>query len=70
MHIPIVDSRVLTQKTPDYLLIIAWRMRDEILPKVNALQKRGMSIVIPLPKVEIIEWDKTNDVPRAIVLNA
>jgi SAM-dependent methyltransferase len=70
VHIPIVDSTVLTQRPPDYLLIIAWRMKDEILPKIKESQKRGMSIIIPLPKIEIISWDKTNDLPKSLVLNA
>ncbi len=70
MHIPIVNSTALVQRPPDYLLIIAWRMRGEILPKVKEHQKRGMSIIIPLPKVEIITWDKTNDLPKSIVLTA
>ena len=70
MHIPIVNSTALVQRPPDYLLIIAWRMRGEILPKVKEHQKHGMSIIIPLPKVEIITWDKTNDLPKSIVLTA
>ncbi len=70
VHIPIVDSTALVQRPPDYLLIIAWRMRDEILPKVKDSQRRGMSIIIPLPKIEIISWDNANDVPKSLVVNA
>jgi SAM-dependent methyltransferase len=70
VHIPIVDSNTLIQKPPDYLLIIAWRMRNEILPKIKDLQKRGTSIIIPLPKIEIITSDRTNDTPKSIVPNA
>ena len=53
-HIPIVDSTALIQRPPDYLLIIAWRMRNEILAKIKELQKGVMSIIIPLPELEII----------------
>jgi len=44
----------LIQRPPDYLLIIAWRMRNEILAKIKELQKGVMSIIIPLPELEII----------------
>ena len=69
-HIPIVDSTALIERPPDYLLVIAWRMKDEILPKVKELQKRGMSVILPLPKIEIIGWDQTNDLPKSIALTA
>ncbi len=29
-----------------------------------------MSIIIPLPKIEIISWDNANDVPKSLVVNA
>lgn len=54
-HIPIVDSTVLAKKPPDYLLLIAWRLRNEILPKIKDLQARGMSVVIPLPELEVVK---------------
>ena len=54
MHIPIVDSSVLSQKPPDSLLLIAWRLRDEILPKIKTYRDNGMSVIMPLPKVEIL----------------
>ena len=53
-HIPIVDSTVLERRPPDFLLLIAWRLKNEILPKVKELHEKGMSVIIPLPKVEVI----------------
>ena len=53
-HIPIVDSSVLERRPPDFLLLIAWRLKNEILPKVKDLHGQRMSVIIPLPKVEII----------------
>ena len=70
VHVPIVDSKALIDRPPDYLLLIAWRMRNEILPKIREQQKHGMSVIIPLPKIEIINWDLTNDLPRSTVPNA
>jgi SAM-dependent methyltransferase len=69
VHIPIVDSTELIQRPPDFLLIIAWRMRNEILLKLKEHQKLGMSIIIPLPKIEIIDWDGASDLQKPIVAN-
>ena len=50
-HIPIVDSSYLEkpETRPDYLLIIAWRLKDEILKKVSA---SNMGYIIPLPELQ------------------
>ena len=53
-HIPIFDSAVLDKNTPDYLLIIAWRLKKDILPKLDHLRKKGMKVIIPLPQIEVI----------------
>jgi SAM-dependent methyltransferase len=53
-HIPIVNYTALERSPPDYLLLIAWRLRNDILPKIKDLQGRGMSVIIPLPKIELL----------------
>jgi hypothetical protein len=54
-HIPIVDSSELATRRPDYLLLIAWRLKNEILPKVSSHRKNGTSIIVPLPEIEVLE---------------
>ena len=70
VHIPIVDSTALIERPPDYLLVVAWRMRNEILPKVKDQQRRGMSVIIQLQKIEMICWDLTNDLPQSTLIMA
>ncbi len=53
-HIPIVSSERFAADPPDYLLLNAWRLKSEILPKVSKQRKRGMKIIIPLPEIEVI----------------
>ncbi|MHB8565664.1 MAG: methyltransferase domain-containing protein [Nitrososphaerales archaeon] len=53
-HIPIVDSRMLAENTPDYLLVIAWRLKEDILSKVKQYREKGMKVIIPLPEVDIV----------------
>jgi hypothetical protein len=44
-------------------------MRNEILLKLKEHQKLGMSIIIPLPKIEIIDWDGASDLQKPIIAN-
>lgn len=51
-HVSIVPSSRLVEEPPDYLLIIAWRLADEIIPKVRPLLgKRNAIIPLPTPRV-------------------
>jgi len=53
-HIPIVPSSQLVTQPPDYLLIIAWRLASEIIPKVKPLIGRGKKAIIPLPQPTVV----------------
>lgn len=51
-HIPIVKSDELDKRKPDYIIVLAWRLKEEIIPKVKRYAAR---IIIPLPKVEVLD---------------
>lgn len=54
-HIPITDSHALEEHPPDYVLLIAWRLREEILGKLGPLRARGLKgVIVPLPSPEVI----------------
>ena len=53
-HIPIVPSSQLTMHPPDYLLIIAWRLADDIVAKVRPLLP-NVDLVIPLPSPKVVK---------------
>jgi ubiquinone/menaquinone biosynthesis C-methylase UbiE len=52
-HIPIVPSSQLTNHPPDYLLVIAWRLADDIVAKVKPLLP-NVDLIIPLPSPKIV----------------
>ncbi len=54
VHIPIVSSDFLNEKTPDYLLILAWNFAEEIMKKTENYQLNGGKYIIPIPKLKII----------------
>lgn len=53
-HIRIVPQIALRERPPDYLLLLAWRLKDEILEKVNDQRIRGMKVIVPLPVPKVI----------------
>jgi hypothetical protein len=53
-HILIVPPTELEKHTPAFLLILAWRLQDDILPKVERYRKLGMSLIIPLSDLLVL----------------
>jgi len=53
-HIPVVSPSMLDEKTPDYVLILAWNFADEILKKTKKYAETGVRFIIPLPKPRIV----------------
>ena len=53
-HIPVVSTRMLDEKKPDYILILAWNFADEILSKTKKYADSGTKFIIPLPEPRIV----------------
>ena len=53
-HIPIHEESRIYDTKPDYLLLLAWNFKDEILSKNKAFKRLGGHFIIPNPKIEII----------------
>jgi SAM-dependent methyltransferase len=53
-HLPIVDPDQLTQRRPDYCLLLTWNFRDEILAQQQAYRDAGGKFIVPLPTLEVV----------------
>lgn len=53
-RIPILDPDAILERRPDYVLILPWNLKDEIMGKMGAVRDWGGRFVIPIPKVEIV----------------
>ncbi len=53
-HIPVYPPEELERNTPDYILLLPWNIKEEILTQNQALVKKGARFVVPIPNVEVL----------------
>jgi hypothetical protein len=54
MHIPILHPDELRAARPDYVLILPWNLKDEILATVGKELGPAARFVVPIPRVEVV----------------
>jgi hypothetical protein len=54
MHIPVLSAQAISERDPDYLVILAWNFAKSIIAKNAAFRERGGRFIVPVPKVEVI----------------
>ncbi|MCI4339338.1 MAG: class I SAM-dependent methyltransferase [Thermoplasmata archaeon] len=54
-HVPISPSSALVERPPDFVLVIAWRLREDILSRLAPLRgDRIKGVIFPLPTPELV----------------
>lgn len=53
-HIPILAPEAIRDARPDYVLILPWNLRDEIVAQHGYIREWGGRFVVPIPRVEVI----------------
>jgi SAM-dependent methyltransferase len=53
-HIPIRHPETLEQQRPDYILILPWNLKREIMAQLAHARDWGGRFVVPIPKVEVL----------------
>jgi SAM-dependent methyltransferase len=52
-HIPIYHPDKILETQPDYVLILPWNFKDEIMRQMSFIQTWGGKFVVPIPEVNI-----------------
>ena len=53
-HIPIFAPEKIRETKPDYLLILPWNLKDEIIAHMSFIREWGGQFVVPIPRVEVV----------------
>ncbi len=53
-HLPVYAPEKLSEAKPDYVLILPWNIKDEIMDKMRHIRDWGGRFVVPIPKVEVL----------------
>ena len=52
-HIPIHSPEKVAETRPDFLLILPWNLREEVMDQMQHIRDWGGQFVVPIPKVQI-----------------
>jgi len=53
-HLPIFPPEKIREEKPDYLLILPWNLKDEIMAQMSYIREWGGQFVVPVPRVEVV----------------
>ncbi len=53
-HIPVVDEQHLKDAMPDYVIILPWNLKEEIMEQLSYIKDWGGKFVVPIPALEVL----------------
>jgi hypothetical protein len=54
-RIPILDPSTVDKTRPDFILILPWNLKDEIVASMAHVRQWGGRFVVPIPEVEVLD---------------
>lgn len=54
LHLPVLPSRVLYERKPDFVVILAWQYADPIINKNRKYLEQGGHFILPLPRPQVM----------------
>jgi hypothetical protein len=53
-HIPIYGPERVSETRPDYLFILPWNVKDEIMTQMAPIRAWGGQFIVPIPEPRIV----------------
>jgi C-methyltransferase C-terminal domain/Putative zinc binding domain/Methyltransferase domain len=54
-RIPILDPSQIAVSKPDYLFVLVWNLKNEVMQQMGHIRQWGGKFVIPLPQIQILD---------------
>jgi hypothetical protein len=55
MHIPIRPVEAIDAVKPDYVLILPWNLKDEIIQQMTHIADWNGKFIVPIPELTVID---------------
>jgi C-methyltransferase C-terminal domain len=55
MHIPIHPVEAIDKAKPDYLFILPWNLKNEIVAQMRHVGEWGCKFIVPIPQVHVLD---------------
>jgi 2-polyprenyl-3-methyl-5-hydroxy-6-metoxy-1,4-benzoquinol methylase len=55
VHIPVYGPERIGETKPDYVLILPWNLKDEIVAQMAHIRAWGGRFVVPIPRVQVLD---------------
>ena len=55
MRIPILPPERIAETRPDYLLILPWNLKEEIMEQMAHIRQWGGRFVVPIPGLQVFD---------------
>jgi hypothetical protein len=53
-HIPIHSPELIRQRRPDYILILPWNLKAEIVTQLDYVREWGAKFIVPIPIAQVV----------------
>jgi hypothetical protein len=53
-HIPVFAPDKIREARPDYVLILPWNVKDEIVQQMSEVRNWGGRFVVPIPEARVL----------------
>lgn len=53
-HLPVHPPEMIQETRPDYVLVLPWNLRDEILAQMSCVRAWGGRFIVPIPQAEVV----------------
>ncbi|HEY8550535.1 MAG TPA: class I SAM-dependent methyltransferase, partial [Vicinamibacterales bacterium] len=53
-HLPILAPEAIDETRPEYVLILPWNLRDEIVRQMDRIREWGGKFVVAIPRLEVL----------------